>query len=217
MANKTLLDLRTESRQRSNQENSTFVTDTELNAYINASAAELYDLLVGKFEDYFTVSEDFSISSGNTWTLPSNFYKLRGLDFDANGTFQVIRPFTFAERMSTQSRSYRVVGDDLIIMPETSAPGNYRLWWIPRMTQMSADTDQLRGVMDFDEYVIVDAAMKCLLKEESDISALMAMKEGLKQRINSMAANRDASGEANAVADVTGGAWDDDNYAWWQS
>jgi hypothetical protein len=80
---------------------------------------------------------------------------------------------------------------------------------------MSADTDTLKGVMDFEEYIVVDAAIKCLIKEESDITALMALKDGLKLRINSMAASRDASGESNAVADVQGAAWNDDEYRWW--
>jgi hypothetical protein len=41
MANKTLLELRTATRRRADQESSTFITDAELNTYLNASATEL--------------------------------------------------------------------------------------------------------------------------------------------------------------------------------
>lgn len=42
------------------------------------------------------------------------------------------------------------------------------------------------------EYVVVDAAIKCMVKEESDPSALMAQKVALIQRLESAAENRDA-------------------------
>ena len=74
---------------------------------------------------------------------------------------------------------------------------------------MLADSDILDGISGFDEYVIVDAAIKAMQKEESDVSVLMAQKEALKRRIEAAAANRDA-GEPESVSDIrglNGGNW----------
>lgn len=57
------------------------------------------------------------------------------------------------------------------------------------------------GVSGWEEYIIVDAAIKCKDKEESDVTVLAARKGGLKQRIEGVAANRDP-GTAARTADV---------------
>lgn len=55
------------------------------------------------------------------------------------------------------------------------------------------DTTTIQGISGWEEYVIVDAAIKAKIKEESDISGLMMQKEGMLSRINQVAENRDAS------------------------
>lgn len=56
-----------------------------------------------------------------------------------------------------------------------------------------ADSTSLDGISGWEEYVVVDAAIKAMIKEESDPSALMSRKMELKQRVIDSAANRDAS------------------------
>lgn len=58
------------------------------------------------------------------------------------------------------------------------------------------------------EYVVIDSAIKCMVKEESDPSALMAQKVVAVQRLESAAENRDA-GFPMTVTDVTkrDGGW----------
>lgn len=218
---KTLLQLRTAARQRSDQEGSTFITDAELNAYINASYAELYDLLISKFEDYFTTQEQFQVSGRCTYIdLPDNFYKLRGLDIASAGSssdWSTVPRYEFAERNSAiRSRlsggvAYNILGAQIQLLPASHAAGTYRLWFVPRFTPLVSDADEMGDVLDFDEYVVVDAAIKCLIKEESDPSALMNSKLMLINRVNTMAASRDSSGMGR-VADVRGGDWGSDGF-----
>ena len=78
-----LTTLRTLSRQRADMENSQFVSANEWREYINRGYAELYDLLTtsASSEDYFLNSNIFSLVSGTkTYDLPSDFYKMRGVD-----------------------------------------------------------------------------------------------------------------------------------------
>ena len=52
-----LNDLRLKARQRSDQVNSQFVTDSELDGYVNNSYSELYDIIVSRYDDdYFLTS-----------------------------------------------------------------------------------------------------------------------------------------------------------------
>lgn len=77
------------------------------------------------------------------------------------------------------------------------------------------------GISGWLEYAILDAAIKCLQKEESDTRVLFGQRERLIQRINDSAPNRDAA-EPARVADVTRtGGWGDDNFGgfgfpWWE-
>jgi hypothetical protein len=212
----TLAEIRTLVRQRADMEGSQFVTDAEVNKYINASYAELYDILVSRFDDYFSTTATFTLSGGaNSYALPSDFYKARGLDLQVNGSdWATVRAFNFQERNARgratsrlaygfRNVTYRVMGSNLKFLPEDNAAGTYRFWYIPRFTPLASDSSQMGDVLDFEEYVVVDAAIKCLIKEESDPSALMAIKEQLKQRILSMAADRDV-GEPEKISDVSG-------------
>ena len=75
-------------------------------------------------------------------------------------------------------------------------------------TSMSGDTLTADGVSGWLEYVITDAAIKALQKEESDTTTLQFQKQALIKRIEAAAENRDAGSPAT-IADVqwTNGTW----------
>lgn len=202
MASITLANLRTRVLERANMVGSSFVSTAELNAIINGEGAELHDIVVGAYEDQFTTSLQFTISSGNTYSLTSSFYKLRGLDIQEGGDWFPLQRYEWHNRNRRTANSYhhakeiryRLVGSTLTLTPEDSALGTYRLWYIPGYTDLSADSDELAYPQNWHEFVIAGAAAKCLAKEESDPSVQLGLKEAAKQRIISMAANRDAGG-----------------------
>lgn len=201
---KTLAQLRTAARQRADMENSTFVSDTELTDYVNQSYFELYDLLVQKFgDDYFVATpHTATTTSSETYDLPTDLYKLLGVDIGSTGNFIALKPFTFSERnlrsgvAVRQNLRYRLRGSSLWLTPAPAAGQTLRLWYVPRLTPLSADADTADGVSGWTEYLICDAAIKCLQKEESDVSVLMAQKMALIKRIEAAAENRDAGSPA---------------------
>ncbi len=72
------------------------------------------------------------------------------------------------------------------------------------MTMLLQDTDMLSfSISGWSEYVIIDAAIKALIKEESfeQAAALYAKKSGLLERIETTAANRDV-GQPNTISDT---------------
>ena len=216
----TLLDVRTQARERADMVNSQFVSDAEWNRYINASLYELYDLLVQKYGDhYFTSFPPYSfVTDGQSdwYALPPDFYKLVGVDLQINNSpngFITLKPFNVGERnrfsvpnlqscygIMTNLR-YRVAGQQAWFIPRAAAGQTVRLFYVPRLSRLVEDTDVIDGISGWEEYVIVDAAIKAMVKEESDPAALMGQKAGLIARIESAAANRDA-GNPMTVSDT---------------
>lgn len=220
MASNTLLQLKTEARQRADMQNSNFVGDDELKNYINNSISELHDIMIQAYEsDYyinevtFQTTKDQESYDLSTVIPADDLYKLRGVDAKLNKSdFYTLQPFMFNERNRNQNFGawsylglsnvrYRLVGNTIRFTPIPDDNIEIRLWYIPTAQNLINDTDTLRDLNNFSEYIIVDAAIKMLQKEESDVTVLMAQKVALKRRIEEAANNRDA-GMGDSVSDV---------------
>lgn len=211
----TLAELRTQSRQRADMENSNFVSDTELNSYINNSIAELHDIMAEAYgSDYFVTTDTFSVVSGtDTYALPTDFYILKGVDLQLdNQDFITVKPFNFNERnryselgvwdlAGVTNVRYRIIGNNIVFNPVPDRNVTIKLWYVPVATKLVADGDTLDDFNAFSEYVIVDAAIKMMQKEESDVSVLAAQKMALEKRIRDRAQIRDA-GSPKSISDI---------------
>lgn len=205
--NVTLLGLRTQVRDRADVKHSTYVTNSEINTYINSAYAELYDMLVKSTEDYYIKSASIVFNgSVDTMALPSDFYKLNGIDYSLNGITQPMEKFVFQDRnkyvYNTNVVRYRIVKDSIVLKPMPSAQ-TITIWYTPAITVLAADGDLVDGVNGWEDWIVLDATIKCMLKEESDVSMLLAEQNGLSKRIKEMAINRD-QGKPDRVTDVTG-------------
>jgi len=218
MANSaTLSQLRTRIREQSDMKNSDFISDSELLSYINASYAELYDIMVQTYEDYYVTSTTFSLTSSDNgvYALPSDFSKLRGVDYQLGGEYVTLYPFDWNSRNARQrsvnrlylgdlNLVYRIVGSNLRIEPRDNAVGDYQLWYCPSFTPLSADGDLVDSHMarnGWEEYIVVDVAIKCLAKEESNTAHLLLAKDQIKKRIESAAGDRDMD-QPERISDV---------------
>lgn len=209
----TLLETRNAVRARADMSGSAgpdqFVQDPELNGYINASLAEFNDIIISKNLRNYVTSSQFSLTpTSNSYPLSSSFYKLEGVDRLISGdptstTAQWYDVFaaSFKERNAFNSPyaplyyppfvRYLLIGNTLTFVPAQSCQGTYQIWWYPKAPVLVNDSDTYDDTQYWWEYIVVDSAIKCLQKEESDVSVLLAQKEALKQRINQMAADRD--------------------------
>ena len=223
-------------RQRADMESNDFVSDLEVQTYINAGLAELHDILIQTYgQDYYVSNATFNTVAG-TDTYPinsstsgpniSNFYKLRGMDAKVNGAdYFTLRPFNFNERNVYQNWGswsllgltnirYRMVGDNIVFTPQPDNVTEVKVWFIPTAQQFdsatpASSTTTFADINGYAEYVVIDAAIKCLQKEESDVQVLMAQKTAMKRRIQEAANNRDA-GSPLQVSDIYG----ENNYQW---
>jgi hypothetical protein len=244
------------ARPRADRQNSNFVTDPEVNGYINQSLFELYDILTTVYEDYNVQGPIQFQTDGSTYQyplpdgitpfmdqagstiIPPPMYKMLGVDcglalnsnawvtlhkFDFISRNRYVFPNISSTYLGVFNLRYRLIGNTLMFIPTPSAGQFIRLWYIPRLQELLKDTDLMDGVSGWTEYVIVDAAIKILQKEESDVSMLTAQKQALLDRIQSSAMNRDA-GQPDTISNVRsmserwggyGGSGSDGAYGGW--
>ncbi len=227
----TVETLRAQARQRCDMDNRNFISPTEWIQLIDVGYKELYDILVARFEDWYTINEIFTVPQGSTsYPLPANFYKLRGLDRSLSGgtgpeDFYPIQPFNFENRNNRgmllrrrgfgPNAQYRIMQNNFIFTPTDQAGGTYQIWYVPRAVTLTDPAQTVDGVNGWEEYIVLTAAIKALTKEESDVSVLAAEKANLYKRIELMASNRDG-GQTERVTDVQsqnyGGSWYGFNY-----
>ena len=139
--------------------------------------------------------------------IPPALYKLKGVDINgqnANNAYITINKFNFIDRnrfiYPNSSSSidgvfncqYRMMGNNIEFIPTPSANQNFRLWYIPRLTNLLQDTDTTSiSISGWAEYIVVKAAYYALTKEESDTSSLVLQLQELAERIVTSASNRD--------------------------
>ena len=157
--------------------------------------------------------------TNQTFTPPA-LYKLYGVDLalqSAANAFVTVNKFNFIDRnrlvySNTASTiygvfnlQYRMMGNNIEFIPTPSANQSIRLWYVPRLTNLLADTDTTAiSISGWAEYIIVKAAYYALTKEESDTSSLVMQLQSLTERITAAASNRD-QGQPDKISDTRSG------------
>jgi hypothetical protein len=201
-------------------ENSGFIGNDELTGYINDSLSELYDLLITKYgEDYYTkpVPHEFPINGQQEfYSLPSDFYKLRGVDLNLGAKESIsLKPFMFTERNRYYNNNvyafdrdgisrarYRIIGRKIWFIPSPTGNKTIQIWYIPLAPVLEDADDEFDAVNGWEEYIVIDTAIKMLAKEESDVTVLASQLVKITERINRAAHSRDA-GRSQRVSDVS--------------
>lgn len=224
----TLTNLTDRAKQMADLVGSSFVSSAEWTSWVNSGLMELYDIVVGAYEDYFTTSTTATISSGSSFALPAAFYKLRGIDYQVTSSDYLNVPqynfndrnrqlqWGYSIRGNDSVRMYRMIADTVEITPSDRSSGTYRIWYVPAVTALSGSSDTIPTALSkagWEEYIVLYAAIKAKLKGEEDVSDMENQKSALAQRIVSMSANRNAD-QPERVTDLTNitryGGWDFD-------
>ena len=201
--------------------NSTFVTDAEVSSLVNEGIAGLYNLLIEtRGQEYYAKDFVFSTVINQTlYDLPDDFYQL--LDVTAiinnNNVYKLLR-YQMADMAILRAAGasspaelpkYRLRGDfngttnvaQMSILPIPTQVYAIALYYVPAPISLALDTDTCDGISGFEEWVVLDAAIRCLQKEESDVTWLIGEREKIEGRIRSQRDNRDA-GDAPRVQNV---------------
>jgi hypothetical protein len=263
-----LADIVLQVRRRSDMVNTNFVTDAEIEQYVQDSWGEYIDLMIenGGESLFVTFAQPITTVAGAAYyaimeqdlSFPlypddegggdylsqepaplvpereASIYKTVMVTLKSGASLTELKPSTRALRgraMESTGRTgrpteYIVTGPQLSPLTSSSsvAPGRYlMLYPVPDGTY-TIDISYISSPPDigswlgeyplvtnfaaWDEYIIVDAAMKCLEKEESDTRHLMARKMALVERIRHHAMNM-AHRDGDGIIDVYGDTIDD--------
>jgi hypothetical protein len=204
-------------------------SDVEFNEYINTALKELYDILIQKYGAQFFVNPTPAtipvLANVDTYALPKDCYKVAGVEVSLNlinNTWVTIRPFNFNERnrynwapmawniFGVANVRYNILGSYIKFTPGPIIPTTYvRIWYSPVFVELVNDTDTLDNptycplisTNGWDNYAVIKAAILAKIKEEGDITELMAELNAQMQRIEDTAGTRDEA-EPSVTVDV---------------
>jgi hypothetical protein len=213
---RTLTNLIADVRQRTNMENSEFVSDAEITEYLNQELAELHGrLTAAESQPHFRTFTDFSVVIGtNLYALPADFWKVQRCTTTIDGCTYDLEPFMEGERaglytsqnyVQTRGPMYRIQAGNIEVVPVNRA-FTLRMFYVSAHQRLVAGSDTTDGFNGYEVAAIYGACATILQKEESDPSFYLLQKQSIYRHIDSLAAQRDAS-HPERVTDVTGGLW----------
>lgn len=176
----------------------------------------------------FTTSQGLAsvpLPNGTLYNNAPALFKLAGVDVSGNagnGQWFTLPKFNWIDRnrystlqlsgtvQSIRGLAYCEFGNNLYLIPTPQSAQFIQMWYVPLNTEMVLDTDMMPfSISGWSEIVMVDAAVKALVKEESfeQAQALVGERSGLIERIQETAANRDV-GQPNTVSNTRASSGD---------
>lgn len=194
----------------------TFVTTSQAEQWVNDALQKIHYKLANSGEDYFRSTADTAMVSGtSTYNLPSDFYKMTGVDYVTGGKSYRMGRFMSQERTLRQDEGpdtstipwsnydYRVSGTVIEVIP-TPGTGTIRVWYIPQFAKISGATVVSSAVPEgWEEFAALECAIKALAKEESSNPDLVQQRNELWQLITDFCEPRDRD-EPKRLVDVYG-------------
>lgn len=179
----TWAELRTRIRQKTNKENSQFVTNSEIDSMIEEAYATMYNKLVNTNENYFITSTTLTlVNNTHTYALPADFYKLKGVDLDRNGVLYQLSLVPWEHRNKYQAISttytslpteYMFYNNSLRFVPVPNGGYTVTVYYVPAPPKYVSDATTIDGVAGFDKYIVNYCAACIRDKEEKDSSVFM--------------------------------------------
>ena len=228
----TLGDLMKMVRYESDTENDPHISESELQDYVNLSRLDLYDTLITRYgDDYFVANatlttngtdQEYPLPDGVLYDAAPSFYKGLLAEVRALGNPGANQPvwisllkFNLREknRYNLMNQAlvtgymwprYRLLGSKIMFQPLPNSGMTIRLWYAPKLVPLGDYAAVAEDWGGWLEYVIVDAALKCIQKQERDPTVLAARKGVILARIEAAAQNRDL-GEPNTVTETQPG------------
>ncbi len=214
----TLSTLRTKVREQAEMESSTFCSDAEINRYISSSYTRLYGLLVQADPERYMREETFA-GDGTTrdFSVGSDYLGTLRVDYtdDSGERIPLVRVFG----RDITKISHGTVGTSVAWHPvyNTSVPTTQKIRLLPTPTSgtdythcyivapadLTSDGTLIDGVAGWEEYIVLDVAIKCRIKEGTPVGDLERQRADLRADLDSLVEARSAS-DAGYVIDVRG-------------
>jgi len=189
---------------------------SELIRYVNMAYKDVYQQIVQSKENYFAEPHTFNlVGAQGTYTLPTNFYKLNGVDLaldNSNTRFITLSPAMFKDRNKYKSSinaltapygqvfRYLLIKDTIQFIPVPTSAFQVIVWYTPEPATITSLSDTVTLPPGCDEYMSLYIGAMMKAKEESDPSALDFKRNQVLLQLKSSLRERD-TGSANYVVD----------------
>lgn len=193
---RTFAQIKQSIRLRGGWTTSLRVTDALLDDIVNEALAELWDVLIAKWADYYTLSTILNATPGQEAIFPAvNWYKFRKLELDesgaaASGDWVLVRPTTLDAmhelRNATRAR-YRLVRSQILLAPVPTAADRYRLHYIPPVTRLVADGDTFDGINGYESILVQKGKLAVETELKLDTTDTLRRIAELEARVRSAA------------------------------
>jgi hypothetical protein len=180
---------------------SAFVADSGLglDAWINEANQKLHGMLVDALgEEYVSSSASFTTSANTSdYAVPASFYKLYGVDLDYHGVMRSLKQYTRAERNTYRELHpeflprYSLVGTNIRLYPIPTAGLTGAILYAPEATTLVNSGDTVNYPNGWQRFIVIDAAIQALAKEESDVRTLVAERAAIIKEIEQTKEQRD--------------------------
>lgn len=187
----TLTDLTARTLDYADMTGSTFPVSARVTDYINDGLTHLHDILVNSGGEYFLTTTNINVLAGTeTYSLPADFYKARKVFYTSSNRRYKVEKFNLDEIDGYKTSPI--------------ASGTVELWYIPEITRLAAGGDKVSASMPlpdgWEDFIALHAAIRLLVREETDTSLLNAERQKCEARIIQMASPRDL-GQEEVIGD----------------
>lgn len=211
----TLSEIRSKVRDRADIVAETArYPDSELLVYINDSYRELYGLLLKHSLLREELSQSITADGSATYNVTAGHFATLAVFKEESQHYRRLSRGSFRDRphgstnaITGEAGTYRIAkvsGTKTIELFPRPQSGTYVHVYVPEVTALSADGDVVDDVLGWDEYIVIDAAIKVLRKENSETSMLENDKFNMMVRIETEAESQDMA-ESLQVANTRRG------------
>lgn len=217
MRTRTLTNLLSDIRQRTNLENSTFVTDTELTEYLNQELAELWTrLFLSEGQPHQRLSQIIAVTAGTTlYSLNADFYAAQEVTASLGGAVISLHPFMPLEHAYLQSAGasgaigpvcYRIQAAQIEFLPASQA-FTATVYYTPACPRLVSGSDTFDGYNGYEMAAVHGACATALAKAARDPSFYLGQRERTYALIDAASARRDNSHPERVQDVMTPGYW----------
>lgn len=192
----TLAQIRTKVRQRTDNEHSSHVTPPEYDDYINTAYAELYELLVQSGSHFFENTQAFVTTGAGTVPVNDDYFATLRLDYLPSTLRRIRIPKIEAAEIDRFPLTgnicggHRIVGNNIVLYPPPTTGQSFEHIYVPAAPFLVGDGAVLDGVQGWEELVVLGAAIKVAMKEETDASLFLRERDEIRVRIATAAEDR---------------------------
>ncbi len=211
---RSLTNMILDVRQRTNQEESTFVTDSEITEWLNQGIAELQvRLAINEGQPHFRSSQTITVTAPTAlYALPATFWAAQEVTATVNGSTMAMLPFMPHERAAliTQSPAwpiykavqYRIQAGNIEFRPATES-FTAEVFFHPTQTRLVAGSDVWDGFNGYEMAPIYDTCAQVCAKEESDPGFFLSQRDRIYKLIEQAAQHRDMANPERVVDVLT--------------